>query len=207
MASTFGVQAKESSSRCEDGRASHSEQYDRHPAVRREPRSSASAARSAWLWPGGLSVLGVDADERMSDVARSHGPAVEVAALEIWGDAGRQFDLITCAKAWHWIDPDLGVLKVARVLRASGAFARFWSSSAVNEAVVTAFDAVYRKHAPEVAQVWRPNAQHCAKVRARLQQERRPVCRQRRILLTQGEKLSFRTDAERVRVGWAGSDD
>jgi SAM-dependent methyltransferase len=104
----------------------------------------------------GLSVLGVDLDERMADVARAHGLAVEVAAFETWDDAGRQFDLITCADAWHWIDPDLGVLKVARVLRAGGTLARFWSSSEVDEAAVAALDAVYRKHAPEVAQVWRP---------------------------------------------------
>jgi hypothetical protein len=42
----------------------------------------------------GLSVLGVDVDERMADVARRHGIAVEVAAFESWDDAGRQFDLL-----------------------------------------------------------------------------------------------------------------
>jgi hypothetical protein len=35
---------------------------------------------------------GVEVDERMADVARSYGIAVEVAAFERWDDAGRQFD-------------------------------------------------------------------------------------------------------------------
>jgi SAM-dependent methyltransferase len=104
----------------------------------------------------GLSVIGVEVDERMADVARGYGIAVEVAPFETWDDAGRQFDLITCADAWHWIRPDLGILKVARVLRAGGTIARFRSSVIVDEPVVAAFDTVYRKHAPQVTQVWRP---------------------------------------------------
>jgi 2-polyprenyl-3-methyl-5-hydroxy-6-metoxy-1,4-benzoquinol methylase len=59
----------------------------------------------------GLSVLGVELDERMADVARGHGISVEVAAFETWDDAGRRFDLITCAGAWHWIDHGPGVSK------------------------------------------------------------------------------------------------
>jgi SAM-dependent methyltransferase len=104
----------------------------------------------------GLSVLGVEVDERMADVARGYGIAVEVAAFETWEDAERQFDLITCADAWHWINPDLGILKVAKVLRAGGTIARLRSTFVVDEPVIAAFDTVYRRHAPEVTQVWRP---------------------------------------------------
>jgi len=104
----------------------------------------------------GLSVLGVEVDERMAEVARGYGVAVEIAAFETWQDAGRQFDLITCADAWHWIDPALGIPKAARVLRVGGTMALFRNSSVVDEPVIAAFDAVYRRHAPEVTQVWRP---------------------------------------------------
>jgi hypothetical protein len=92
-----------------------------------------------------LSVLGVEVvevDVRMAEVARGCGIAVEVAALETWGDAGRQFDLITCADAWHWINLDLGILKAARVLRAGGTIARFPSSFVVDEPVIAAFESV-----------------------------------------------------------------
>ena len=68
----------------------------------------------------------------------------------------RQFDLITCADSWHWINPDLGVLKVARVLRAGGTIARFGSSFVVDEPVIAAFDTAYRRYAPDITQVWRP---------------------------------------------------
>ena len=40
----------------------------------------------------GCEVLGVEPDERMADVARSHGLTVEVARVEEWEPAGRRFD-------------------------------------------------------------------------------------------------------------------
>lgn len=73
----------------------------------------------------GLSVLGVDLDERMADGPGATALRWRIAAFETWEDAGRQFALITCAEACHWIDPALAIR-------------------------------VYRRHAPEVTQVWRP---------------------------------------------------
>jgi hypothetical protein len=70
--------------------------------------------------------------------------------------AGRTFDLITCADAWHWIDPARGVNKAAEVLEVGGTVARFWTTYALDEQVIAAFDPIYRRYAPEVAQVWRP---------------------------------------------------
>jgi SAM-dependent methyltransferase len=106
----------------------------------------------------GLAVLGVEADPRMAELARGHGVEVEVATFEAWDAAGRTFDLVTCGEAWHWIDPALGVPKLAQVLSAGGTVARFWTSMVVDDDVVEAFDLVYRRYAPEVAQVWRPGA-------------------------------------------------
>ncbi|MCU1659751.1 MAG: hypothetical protein JWO57_4407, partial [Pseudonocardiales bacterium] len=70
-----------------------------------------------------LPVLGVEIDPQMADVARSHGLAVEVASFEQWNARERQFDLAVCGQAWHWIDPAIGVPKVAAVLRPAGTFA------------------------------------------------------------------------------------
>lgn len=105
----------------------------------------------------GLSVLGVEPDERMAEVARRHRIAVEVAAFETWDDTGRTFDLITCGDAWHWIDPDRGAAKAAEVLNPGGTIARFWTAFVVSDSMIEALDLVYRRHAPEVAQVWRPS--------------------------------------------------
>lgn len=105
----------------------------------------------------GLSVLGIEVDQRMAEVGRGHGIDVQVAAFESWGAAGRTFDLITCGDAWHWIDPAGGVAKVAEVLEAGGTIARFWTTAVLSEPAVVAFDPIYRTLAPEVAQVWRPS--------------------------------------------------
>ncbi|MEY9934806.1 SAM-dependent methyltransferase [Catenulispora sp. GP43] len=113
----------------------------------------------------GLSVLGVEVDERMARVARGHGVEVQVAAFESWDAAGRTFDLITCGDAWHWIDPERGVAKAAEVLNAGGTIARFWTSTALDEAVSAAFDPIYRMYAPEVTQVWH-SAQSMPRVHA-----------------------------------------
>jgi SAM-dependent methyltransferase len=101
----------------------------------------------------GLSVLGVELDERMAAIARGHGVPVEVAAFEDWDDAGRTFDLITCGDAWHWIDPERGWRKIGHVLRPGGTVARFWNHHDVDEPLRSAFAAVYRRVAPELENV------------------------------------------------------
>lgn len=97
----------------------------------------------------GLRVLGVEPDKRMAEVARGYGIPVEIATFETWDDAGRQFDVITCGQAWHWIDPNQGIPKAARLLRPGATIARFWNFHVLDDPVISAFDAVYREHAPE----------------------------------------------------------
>ncbi|MBU6428736.1 MAG: methyltransferase domain-containing protein [Cyanobacteria bacterium REEB65] len=96
-----------------------------------------------------LSVLGIDPDERMASMARARGIPVEVATFENWDDQGRQFDLIACGNAWHWIDPASGSAKVATLLRSGGAFAMFWVVDVLEDAVLEALQPVYRKHAAD----------------------------------------------------------
>ncbi|MGH8880500.1 MAG: class I SAM-dependent methyltransferase, partial [Stackebrandtia sp.] len=52
----------------------------------------------------GCRVLGVEPDERMAAFARDHGSDVEVATFEDWDPAGRDFDAVIAATAWHWVD-------------------------------------------------------------------------------------------------------
>ncbi len=98
----------------------------------------------------GMDVLGVEVDERMAEVARGHGITVEVGDFETWDPAGRRFDLITCAQAWHWVDPDRGVPKAAKVLRPGGCAALFWNYDELDEPVQQALDTAYEQHAPEL---------------------------------------------------------
>ncbi|MCW2927578.1 MAG: methyltransferase type 11 [Thermoleophilia bacterium] len=88
-------------------------------------------------------VLGIDPDQRMADVARQQGLDVEVARFEEWDPAGRTFDVLTSATTWHWIDPPVGALRAADVLRPSGVFAAFWNVQHPPERLAEAFNAVY----------------------------------------------------------------
>lgn len=121
----------------------------------------------------GAEVLGVEADERMAEIARSRGTAVEVAPFESWEADGRRFDLVISGQAWHWLDPALAAHRAADVLRRGGVLAPFWNRGA-HPAVEDAFDRVYAARAPDLArnptlgagQRWTPDADVLASIEA-----------------------------------------
>ena len=97
----------------------------------------------------GCRVLGVEPDARMAEVARRLGVEVEVATLEAWDPAGRKFDAVVAAQAWHWIDPIAGAAKAARVLRPGGRLAAFWHVFQLPPDLAEAFAEVYERLVPE----------------------------------------------------------
>jgi SAM-dependent methyltransferase len=100
------------------------------------------------LQAAGCRVLGVDPDARMADFARRQGLEVEVATFEAWDPAGRVFDAVTAAQAWHWVDPVAGAARAAQVLRPGGRLAVFWYVFQPPPDVAEAFTAVYRRVLP-----------------------------------------------------------
>lgn len=100
----------------------------------------------------GLHVLGVEIDPKMAEVARGHGIDVEVSGFEQWDDAGRTFNLVTSAQAWHWVDPALGAPKVRRLLAPGGTAALFWNYEELADDAQQIVDGVYRRLAPQLAQ-------------------------------------------------------
>jgi SAM-dependent methyltransferase len=106
----------------------------------------------------GLTVLGLEPDERMAAIARGHGVQVEIGAFEDWDAAGRVFDLITFADSWHFIDPLAGVPRAAELLRPGGAVARFWNQYTLDPEVLDALDPIYRRHAPDLVGSYHPGA-------------------------------------------------
>ena len=96
------------------------------------------------LQAAGCRVLGIDPDPRMAGLARQSGVEVEVATFESWDRAGREFDAVIAAQAWHWVDPVAGAAKAARALRPGGRLAVFWNAALLPPDLSEAFSLVYR---------------------------------------------------------------
>jgi SAM-dependent methyltransferase len=97
----------------------------------------------------GCRVLGVDPDPRMAELARQGGTEAEVAKFEDWDPAGRTFDAVIAAQAWHWVDPVAGVAKAAAVLRPGGRLAVFWNAFDPPRDLRGAFAEVFRRVSPD----------------------------------------------------------
>jgi ubiquinone/menaquinone biosynthesis C-methylase UbiE len=76
------------------------------------------------LAASGFRVNAIDIGPSMISTARRNvaDPAVsfEVTSFEDFGATDRSFDLVISATAFHWIDPQVGWTKVARLLRPNG---------------------------------------------------------------------------------------
>ncbi|MBO0839992.1 MAG: methyltransferase domain-containing protein [Sciscionella sp.] len=97
----------------------------------------------------GCEVLGVEPDARMARFARSSGVDVEVVTFEDWEPAGRTFDVVFAATAWHWVDPVVGPGKAARVLRRGGVLVVFSHVFELPGELAESFAASYRRVAPD----------------------------------------------------------
>ena len=84
----------------------------------------------------GFTGVGVEAHPAMAEVARRRLPAsppwrVDTSGFEDWqprpGDTPA--DLVTSAQAWHWIDPEVRLVKAHGLLRPGGWLAVFWNFS------------------------------------------------------------------------------
>lgn len=93
----------------------------------------------------GARVLGVELNAAMAEIAARHGIATEVAAFETWDPAGRSFDRVTSAQAWHWLDPAVSAGKAASVLRPGGRLCVFWSVGHHPDDLAAALQAAYRR--------------------------------------------------------------
>jgi SAM-dependent methyltransferase len=97
----------------------------------------------------GCQVLGVETDPRMAALARQGGTETEVAKFEDWDAAGRTFDAVIAAQAWHWVDPVAGAAKAAAILRPGGRLAVFWNAFDPPKDLRDGFADVYRQVLPD----------------------------------------------------------
>jgi len=97
----------------------------------------------------GCRVLGVEPDPRMAEQARQGGTEVEIAKFEDWDPAGRAFDSVVAAQAWHWVDLVAGAAKAAEALRPGGRLAVLWNAFDPPRELREAFGEVYRRAVPD----------------------------------------------------------
>jgi SAM-dependent methyltransferase len=96
----------------------------------------------------GAKVLGVELAPRMAEIARGHGVDVEIAAFEAWDAAGRSFDRVTSAQAWHWLDLPVATAKAASVLRPGGKLCLIWNAGSAPDDLADALEEVYANVVP-----------------------------------------------------------
>lgn len=101
----------------------------------------------------GMRVVAVEPSAEMAALARRAVGDVQIeeSDFEQWDPAGREFSLVFAAQAWHWIEPEMGFVKAASVLRPGGVLAAFWNRpmwarAPLREVLIDA----YRQAAPEV---------------------------------------------------------
>jgi len=91
----------------------------------------------------GAKVLGVEVAPGMAEIARSNGIDVEISAFEDWNPAGRSFDRVTSAQAWHWLNLPVATAKAAAVLRPGGRLCLIWNAGFPSDDLADALDEVY----------------------------------------------------------------
>jgi SAM-dependent methyltransferase len=105
---------------------------------------------SALFAARGCTVLGVEVDERMAQLARAKGLDVEVARFEDWSPGGRRFDLVASAQAWHWVDPRAGAARAAEALRPDGLLGVFWNFGDPHPRVREPLSRIYGRMEPGI---------------------------------------------------------
>jgi SAM-dependent methyltransferase len=106
----------------------------------------------------GLSVIGVEPDGAMAAVARhnlagSPNASVVVCPFEEWDGAPGSADIVAAAQSWSWVDRDVSIPIVRRVLRRPGVLAVFSNTPRPDETELRSeLDAVYQRFAPSIAQ-------------------------------------------------------
>jgi SAM-dependent methyltransferase len=80
-------------------------------------------------------VVAVEPDARMREAFTCQAPHLEIRAGrgEAIPVADQSADLVTVSSAWHWLDPNLAVPEIARVLRDGGRLAIIWTRMAHDE--------------------------------------------------------------------------
>ena len=93
----------------------------------------------------GARLLGVELNPQMAALAVAHGISCETCAFESWDPAGRRFERVVCAQAWHWLNPQQALDTIAALLIPGGRLCLAWNIGWHPAALSDALHACYRK--------------------------------------------------------------
>jgi SAM-dependent methyltransferase len=104
----------------------------------------------------GFDLLALEPSEEMAAVARRNcagfGAVIDTTSFEAWPVESSAFALVISAQAWHWVTPELRLVKAHEALRPDGALALFWNTPDWPDSPLRrAIDDVYRRVAPQVS--------------------------------------------------------
>ena len=92
-------------------------------------------------------IIAVEPDERMRSVLTARCPEAEVLAGR--GEdiplPDASVDAVVISAAWHWLDPELAVPEITRVLRVGGVLGVMWMARDVRVPWVTEFNELARE--------------------------------------------------------------
>jgi SAM-dependent methyltransferase len=107
----------------------------------------------------GYAMLCLELSKNMASLAAERCrpyPRVEVQniSFEEWPLQEKAFDLVMCAEAFHWISPDIRLVKAAASLKNGGSIALFWHGHhGGNSGFFQAADEIYRERAPQLIEM------------------------------------------------------
>ena len=101
----------------------------------------------------GAHVVGIEHDPEMAAVASERGREFDlqmvVSRFEDYHPEPDSFDLVTCAQAWHWIDPIRGEAVAADALVPNGALCIWWNRPAHFDGPLwETIHQIYQQYAP-----------------------------------------------------------
>ena len=94
----------------------------------------------------GVNVLAVEPDPRMAVVAEEKGIPIEIAMFESWEPGERRFDLVVFGSSFHWVNPDIALPKVHRLLSRGGRLALMWNRLFPTHPTHSDFAEIYRDY-------------------------------------------------------------
>ncbi|MCV7419279.1 class I SAM-dependent methyltransferase [Mycobacterium yunnanensis] len=105
------------------------------PGLRVLDVGAGTGISSAQLAGAGADVLAVEPDAQMAALCAAKGIPVERNTFEQWQPRDRTFDLVTFGQSFHWVDPDVALPKLARLLTPGGRLALMWNRITANDSV------------------------------------------------------------------------